>query len=116
MKLFLMGALALLLVGCATTQNWEQRVGVYRMDDAITELGPPEKQAQLADGTVVAEWLRVRGGTQVIATRPHFYRHHRGFAHFHDPFDYRTVRWPDNYLRLTFSPDGRLMAAKRIAK
>ena len=41
-----------LMVGCKTTKpiDWNSRVGTYTFDQAVTELGPPDKQATLSDG------------------------------------------------------------------
>ena len=51
-----------LLTGCATPRiDWQARVGHYTYDQAILELGPPEKSATLTDGSVVADWLTQRG-------------------------------------------------------
>ena len=50
--------LALLaLTGCATRNkiDWSARVGNYTFDQTVLELGPPDKQTKLSDGTVVAE-------------------------------------------------------------
>jgi hypothetical protein len=35
----------------------DSRVGTYTYDQAIAELGPPDKSAQLSDGQTVAEWV-----------------------------------------------------------
>jgi len=58
LQLCLGAILAALYVGCATAQiDWNTRVGVYTYDQAIHELGPPDKQAKLSDGQNVAEWV-----------------------------------------------------------
>ena len=52
--------LAIALVsGCATTKqvDWNSRVGHYTYDQAVTELGPPARQARLSDGKVVSKWF-----------------------------------------------------------
>jgi len=42
------------LSGCAAHRvDWASRVGNYTLDQAITEYGPPDKQAKLTDNTVV---------------------------------------------------------------
>jgi hypothetical protein len=49
---------ALVLAGCVTQKiDWSARVGNYTYDQAVMELGPPDKSAKLTDGTVVADWL-----------------------------------------------------------
>jgi len=52
--------------GCKTTPpkvDWEGRVGKYTYDQAVAELGPPEKSAKLSDGKTVAEWVVGRGSS-----------------------------------------------------
>jgi hypothetical protein len=49
--------------GCATGQvNWSVRVGHYTYDQAVAELGPPEKTTQLSDGGINAQWIKAGGG------------------------------------------------------
>jgi len=51
-------AAALFIAGCATHRvDWDTRVGVYTYNQAVVELGPPDKQAKLTDGQTVAEWI-----------------------------------------------------------
>jgi hypothetical protein len=104
-----------LLAGCATHRiDWAGRVGTYTYDQAVLELGPPDKFARLADGTTVAEWL-----TQ------------RGYAYSYGPATYGPYPWgygpyypgyggvyssPDYFLRLIFNPDGRLSSWKSFYK
>jgi hypothetical protein len=66
-KFFLLAILLLVAafpVGCKTTPkvDWNSRVGVYTYDQAVTELGPPDKQAKLDDGKTVAEWITHHSG------------------------------------------------------
>ena len=65
LKIFL-GVALLTIVGCATSRvDWNTRVGNYNFDQAVIELGPPDKQAKLDDGKTVAEWIthRSSGGS-----------------------------------------------------
>ena len=62
--------LAMALIGCSTTKpkvDWDARVGSYTYDQAVEEMGPPDKQATLTDGNVVAEWIthRSSSGTSI---------------------------------------------------
>lgn len=62
---------ALMLAGCVSYQaQWDARVGVYTYDQAVVELGPPDKQAKLTDGKTVAEWVSrySTGGSAGIGT------------------------------------------------
>lgn len=98
------------LAGCASTKAaWDARVGQYTYDQAVRELGPPDKSATLEDGTRVAEWLTVRGhaGRSVVSG---YYGHYPGTSVWFEPGS------PDVYLRLTFGGDGKLKEWKRIYK
>src|SRR4051812_26414170 len=55
--------------GCATAPkiDWNSRIGNYTYDQAVLELGPPDRMAPLTDGTKVAEWLTFRGYSQGYA-------------------------------------------------
>jgi hypothetical protein len=98
---------ALLLLGCATTRvDWNSRVGQYSFDDAITEMGVPDRQATLSDGSIVAEWLERRGGAYGTS-------YHSRFSRFQT---YDVHEFPDRYLRLTFGPDKQLARAANFAR
>ena len=80
------------------------RVGVYTFDQAVTELGPPEKAATLTDGTSVNEWLIERGQTQGYVQSSRGFRFQR----------YNETTSPDLFLRLTFDQAGKLQAWKEV--
>ena len=65
-KFFLCVAV-LVIAGCATGRvDWSARVGSFTFDQAVVELGPPDKQAKLSDGRTVADWVsRYSGGPSV---------------------------------------------------
>ena len=107
--------MAVLLAGCATRPriDWSSRVGNYTYDQAVLELGPPDKMATLTDGTRVAEWLTFRGrsGGYGASFGPHFYH-----PYFYGPpvAFYSEPPSPDRFLRLTFAPDGRLLDWRKV--
>lgn len=113
MKLCLVFLTMVLVAGCATRRiDWAGRVGHYTFDQAVLELGPPDKQAKLADGTVVAEWLTRRGVNYLYATptyQPYYY------GSFQQTL-YTDAYTPDYFLRLTFDATGQLQAWKRYAR
>ena len=100
--------LACLASGCATTPkvDWAARVGTYTFDQAVTELGPPDKAATLTDGTSVNEWLTYRGQTHG------YIQGSRGFL----VQRYDETPSPDMFLRLTFDQGGKLKEWKRVLK
>jgi hypothetical protein len=106
--------MTLLLAGCVTQKiDWSARVGQYTQDQAITDLGPPDKSAKLSDGTIVDEWLTAHSRV-IVAPEPYFL----GSGGYFGPLtpSYTESYVPDYYLRLTFSPDGRLKTWKKFAK
>ncbi len=101
-----------LLSGCAThSTDWPVRVGNYTYDQAVTEMGPPEKSARLSDGTLVADWLTRRGQTQFITSPGSFYPYGLGRAG-----NVSTFNTPDHFLRLTFDPAGKLKTWKQFMR
>jgi hypothetical protein len=58
LRLFWFAGVALLFAGCVTHRiDWNARVGNYTFDQAVTEFGPPDRQAKLSDGQLVTEWI-----------------------------------------------------------
>lgn len=57
----------LVLVGCASGRkiDWSNRVNNSTYDQAVVELGPPDKSAQLSDGSTIAEWYQRRSGPSI---------------------------------------------------
>ena len=98
---------AVFFVGCATTKiDWNSRIGSYTFDEAVSELGVPERQATLSDGSVVAEWLTGRGGAY-------------GHTHYSPGWRFQTYdiyEMPDQYLRLVFGPDKTLARAGNFSR
>jgi len=106
--------LAAALASCVTTSriDWAARVGNYTYDQAVTELGPPDKAAKLSDGTTVMEW-RERAEQIIVTPGPYF----AAPGYHYGPFTpvYTETRFPPVYLRLTFAPDVRLKQFKEFA-
>lgn len=108
-------ALMILLAGCAARRiDWAGRVGTYTFDQAVLEFGPPDKQAKLADDTLIAEWLTRRGYGHGYTTLgygcyPYYY---------YGPFipTYIESYSPDYFLRLIFEADGKLKAWKKFSR
>jgi len=115
-KLTLVTALVALLAGCATRKiDWAGRTGNYTLDQAVIEFGPPDKQARLTDGTVVAEWLTRRGYRQVYPMGGYC---GYGSPWYNGPYyaGYIDSYSPDYFLRLMFGPDGMLQTWKKFAR
>jgi hypothetical protein len=116
--LLVMLALATFLAGCGTARvDWASRTGHYTYDQSVAEFGPPDKEATLTDGTRVCEWMTRRGNTgSYVGYHAGFgygpYYPYRGYA----PGYYHEHSIPDYWLRLTFGPDGRLSAWKKLTR
>lgn len=111
-RLFALAAGVMLLGACATTPkiDWGSRIGSYTFDNAVRELGPPDKDANLTDGSRVSEWLTGRGrGGGVFVGGGYGYRRFGPMYHMVDP-------GPDYYLRLSFDTNGTLIDWKKYAK
>lgn len=107
-------ALAGLLAGCATQKiDWTARVGHFTYDQAVLEFGPPDKQAKLDDGTIVAEWITRRSYPQTYAAYGYGYP-----PCFYGPVypAYVQTYSPEYVLRLIFGPDGKLSSWKKFAR
>lgn len=102
------------LMGCATNKvDWNARVGTYTYEDAVIELGPPDKQEKLTDGTMVAEWLTQRGRTAYVGGAGYYYGG-PGWRGYYGPSYIQGA--PDYFVRLMFAPDGKLASWKRFAR
>jgi hypothetical protein len=98
----------LVLAGCASTRkiDWNSRLGTYNYDQAVTELGPPDKSAVLSDNSRVAEWLIYRGGSYGTV-----YTYQGAWVH-----SFQESSAPDSFLRLTFDSQGILRSWNKLLK
>lgn len=113
----------LLAAGCTTRpgMDWNDRVGSYTFDQAVMEMGPPDKSATLSDGSKVTEWLTRRGDYGVHSFGYGYGYHGRPYRPygFYSGFAYgpsEVSRFPDRYIRLVFDPEGKLKAWKDISR
>ena len=99
-------ALVVLVAGCATVPlvDWSARVGTFTFDQAVNEMGPPDKSATLTGGALVAEWLTQRGHAHTVIQTVPGYSYQR--------VDVLAAK--DRFLRLTFGADGVLSEWKPV--
>src|SRR5262245_26370868 len=73
-------AVALTLVGCKTTPpvDWDSRVGTFTYDQAVAELGVPDRTAKLSDGSTIAEWVKHSSGGFTFGVGTSTYGSHGG--------------------------------------
>ena len=95
------------IVGCKTTPpiDWNSRVGNYTFDQAVSEFGPPDRQAKLSDGKTVAEWITQRGGGTSVGFGTGFYNRGVGVG----VGESVGSGYPDHVLKLTFGTDNKLV-------
>lgn len=108
--------IALAWMGCATARiDWNSRVGSFTYDQAVLDMGPPERSETLTDGTKVAEWLIARGYARGTMTS-------LGGFPYYGYYGYPSVQYyteqpsPDHLIRLTFSKDGVLKTWRKVLK
>ena len=104
--------LTVVLAGCATSKvDWDGRIGSYTRDQAVLDFGPPERSTSLTDGTKVEEWLIQRGYARGSFST-------LGAGHYGAPWVHRYAEppSPDQVLRLTFTPDGKLKTWLKVLK
>ncbi len=103
-------SLSLIFLCCCVTfpkEEWNASIGQLSYDQAVTDMGPPVAQAELSDGSRVAEWLLRKGRDRFFMAdnSPGF-----GVQNFTE------MGSPDFYLRLIFDPQGVLTSWKRVTK
>ncbi len=91
---------------CTTTPkvDWDSRIGTYTYDQAVAELGPPDKAAKLSDGSTVADWIKRSNSSFSFGFGT-------GMASSHSAVGVgQTVNTTpgDKVLRLVFTPDNKL--------
>jgi len=100
--------LAVLLVcGCRTDKNaiWDAKVGSASFDDVVRELGPPERETKLGDGSRVGDWFQKRGGSWFTT-----YQTYPGGLTTYG----QSLEFPDRLIRFTFDAGGVLRSWKTV--
>ena len=98
--------------GCATkpTPDWNQRVGNFSFDDALRELGPPAGSIQMQDGSKVVDWFLKPGPQLSFGLGTGAYGSSGGMSVGQSV----NIPTPGHYLRLTFTPDGKLQRWEKV--
>ena len=98
----ILAALLVWIVGCATTPpvDWDSRVGNYTYDQAVVDMGPPDKKETLTGGTIVAECIKHRSGGASVGLG-------MGYANTAAGVGVGSGRH-DQVLKLIFATDGKL--------
>jgi hypothetical protein len=98
---------ALLLGGCQTERNahWDAKIGKASFDDVVREMGPPERETKLSDGSRVGDWFQKRGGSWFTTTQTY----PGGLTTYG-----QALEFPDRLIRLTFDGTGVLQGWKTV--
>ena len=99
--------LVILIVGCTTMHtDWNARIGHYTYDDAVKELGLPDRYGKLSTGQLVAEWITRYpvGSTTYVSPGIYGYGPGGGFITTTPPSYYESI------LQLTFETNNVLSA------
>src|SRR5208282_2285889 len=101
-----------LMVGCQTTKpiDWNSRVGTYTFDQAVTDMGPPDKQTTLSDGRLVAQWITHRNGGSSFSVGTGFFSGGGGSGMGVGVGQTVGSGYQDKILTLTFGTNGVLAA------
>lgn len=97
----------LLVVACTSTPkvDWNSRVGSYSYDQAVIELGPPDRMTEISEGRKVADWVTGRSSTPRFSVGVGSYGRSGGVG-----VGTGTGGNPvEKILRLTFEKDGKLL-------
>jgi hypothetical protein len=99
-------AIALTLAGCKTTPpvDWDSRVGTFTFDQAVAELGVPDRTAKLSDGSTIAEWVKPSSGGFTLGVGTSSYGSH-GAVGVGQTF---SSGYGERVLRLVFNPENKL--------
>jgi hypothetical protein len=94
------------IAGCRTIPvvDWNSRVGSYTYNQALAELGSPDKQTKLSDGNTVEQWITLHGSNGTFTGGGLNNNFGMGAA---QPI---TQSYKDHVLELTFGPDGKLVS------
>ena len=98
------------IAGCRTTPqvDWNSRIGTCTFDQAVAELGSPDKQSRLSDGRIVMQWITLHGNNGFFS----------GGAAANGGFGMAAGQpvmqtYKDHVLELTFGADGKLLSAAK---
>lgn len=102
--------------GCMTAfkKRWDQRVGGFSYDEAVKEMGPPDKKETTSDGVLVAEWVVQR--SQVYGTPAAGWGMGWGWRGRMGWVGTDIHSTPERALRLQFGPDKRLETWKEVIR
>jgi len=107
LSLAMLFLVAAFIAGCKTTPqvDWNSRVGSYTHDQAVAELGSPDRQNPLSDGKIVDQWITLHGKTEIVSNGGY-----AGPTGGMGPSQPVVQTYKDHVLELTFGADGKLVS------
>ena len=104
----LLALFALSFTGCKSTPkvDWNSRVGNYTYDQAVADMGPPDKSTTLTDGRVVADWIKRSNGSVSFGVGTGYWGGGGGVGVGQSV----SSGYGEHVLRLTFDPDHKLQS------
>jgi len=103
-------AVATFLAGCKTSPSadWSSRIGKCTLDQAVAELGSPNKETKFSDGKLAAQWITLHGNDgYYMGGGPAYGGYDMGSG------QYLGQNYQDHVLELTFGPDGKLLSVAK---
>ena len=103
----LLALLGFAAAGCKSSPkiDWDSRVGNYTYDQAVTELGPPDRSTPLTDGKLVADWIKRSNSSVSFGVGTGYW----GGSSAGGVGVGTTTGYGDKLLRLTFGVDHQLL-------
>ena len=95
------------IAGCKTMPqvDWNSRVGTYTYNQAVADMGQPDKQGKLSDGKTVDQWITLHGNNGFFAGGGY------GNGNYGMGGSQNLGQtYKDHVLELTFGPDGKLVS------
>ena len=95
------------IAGCKTTPtvDWNSRVGTYTYDQAVADMGLPDKQSKFSDGKTVDQWIKLHGGNGFLVGGAY-----AGGNYGMGAGQPVVQSYKDHVLELTFGTDGKLVS------
>jgi hypothetical protein len=95
------------IAGCKTMPqvDWNSRVGAYTYNQAVADMGSPDRQGKLSDGKTVDQWITLHGSNGFF-TGGGYGNGNYGMGSGQN----LGQSYKDHVLELTFGPDGKLVS------
>ncbi len=79
-------------------------MGHYTFNQAVAELGSPDRQIKLNDGRIASQWITLHGSSDSSSGNG------TGVSTYGMAGNTAPLTYKDHVLELTFGPDGKLVS------